>query len=175
VFRITVNDHIELELISKKHADDLFHLIDEHRSYLAKWLIWPNFTKTVDDYLGFVERSRIEFAKEESLVCVILYEGKAVGTAGYIDLNKNLEKGEIGYWLASDFQGKGIITQVTQALIDFGFEELGLSKVELATATENHKSQAVCERLGLTLEGVISHAERLNGILVAHNKYAVFK
>jgi ribosomal-protein-serine acetyltransferase len=175
VFRIPVNDRIELELISKKHADDLFQLIDEDRDYLAQWLVWPNFTKTVDDYLGFVERSRIEFAKEESLVCVILFNGKPVGTAGYIDLNKNLEKGEIGYWLASSFQGKGIITQVTEALIQYGFHELGLSKVEIATAVENHKSQAVCERLGLTLEGVVANAERLNGVLVAHNKYAMFK
>ncbi|WP_432454898.1 GNAT family N-acetyltransferase [Agarivorans sp. QJM3NY_29] len=65
------------------------------------------------------------------------------------------------------------MTRVCKKLIDIAFDELQMHKVEISAATENLASRAVCERLGLKLEGVISNAENLNGRIVDHAIYAL--
>jgi ribosomal-protein-serine acetyltransferase len=175
MFSINIDDVVSLELISYSRAEELYSIISRDREYLAQWLTWPKYISELSDYVGFIKRSLIEYANEETLVFSILYEGKAIGTAGFIDIQKDLEKGEIGYWIDSTYQGKGLATKVSKKLIDLGFEKLMLSKIEASVAVENTKSQKVCERSGMGVEGVLSHVERINGKLLSHKKYSVFK
>jgi len=53
------------------------------------------------------------------------------------------------------------------------FIELSMSKVEISAAVENQASRSVCERLGFTLEGIITRAENLNGRIVDHAVYGL--
>ncbi len=174
MFSIQVTNEIHLELISYDHSDALFSLIEIEREYLAQWLVWPKYISSKTDYDGFVKRSLTEYANEESLVLCIFYKGKPVGTAAFVNLQKDLEKGEIGYWIASSVQGNGIATQVSKKLIEIGFKKLGLSKIEVSVAVDNERSQAVCERLGMEIEGVISNVEKIGEKIFSHKKYALF-
>jgi ribosomal-protein-serine acetyltransferase len=48
-----------------------------------------------------------------------------------------------------------------------------MEKVQISAATQNKPSRAVCERLGFSLEGVITRAENLNGPVVDHAIYGL--
>jgi ribosomal-protein-serine acetyltransferase len=77
--------------------------------------------------------------------------------------------------LKESAQGHGIITRVCKKLIEIAFNELNIHKIEISAATENFASRAVCERLGMELEGIISNAENLNGRIVDHAIYGLHR
>lgn len=60
---------------------------------------------------------------------------------------------ELGYFLVKDKTGRGYATEAAQATIQFAFEQLNVSRVELQCAADNKASQRVAERCGFTLEG----------------------
>jgi [ribosomal protein S5]-alanine N-acetyltransferase len=73
-----------------------------------------------------------------------------MGLVGYVRFNKDHFRAEIGYMLHTPYQGKGILTEAAQAVVDYGFETLGLHSIEAIINSENTASQGVVERLGFT-------------------------
>src|ERR1700676_1523459 len=67
----------------------------------------------------------------------------------------------MGYWLAKSQTGGGLMTAAVKALIDEGFQQLELNRIQARVATDNHRSQAVCDRASLKKEGVLRQAEWL--------------
>ncbi len=80
---------------------------------------------------------------------------------------------EIGYWIASGFQGRGIVTDACRAVIDHAFEEWKLNRVEIHCATGNEKSCAIPKRLGFQLEGTEREAQLINGRYLDIEIYAM--
>ncbi len=64
-------------------------------------------------------------------------------------------RGEVGYFLAAGARGDGHATRAVQLICHWGFETLGLERIELLAATGNPASQAVAVRAGFTREAVL--------------------
>ncbi len=64
-------------------------------------------------------------------------------------------RGEVGYWLAQPARGRGHATRAVLAICRWGFEALGLERIDLHAATGNAASQRVAERCGFTREAVL--------------------
>lgn len=62
---------------------------------------------------------------------------------------------EIKYALLRDYWGQGYASEVSQALIDFGFSKLKLAKIIATVAPLNHASQRVLIKAGLVQERII--------------------
>ncbi|WP_347175250.1 GNAT family N-acetyltransferase [Polaribacter uvawellassae] len=82
----------------------------------------------------------------------IHFKNQIVGLISLIDVKRTIRtwtinKAELSYWIAKDFQGKGFATEASQAVIDFGFKELKLHKIIIAHAKENYQSSRICEKL----------------------------
>ncbi len=77
-----------------------------------------------------------------------------IGMAGLFLSNDKYKLGEIFYKFLPEFWGNGFATEVSKALIKFGFEELKLHKVEAGVATENIASIRVLEKSGMVREGL---------------------
>lgn len=161
MFSHKIDDDLSLKLIEGKDSEKIFELTEHSREYLREWLPWLDTTTKVDDTEAFIKMSLQGFVEGASLQTVILYHGQAVGLAGFNQINRANQTAYIGYWLAEDYQGNGIMTRVAQALTDYAFTELKLNKVEIRAAVENTKSRAVPERLGFVQEGTIRQAEWL--------------
>jgi ribosomal-protein-serine acetyltransferase len=65
----------------------------------------------------------------------------------------------MGYWLAEAQTGKGLMRAAVKELIDEGFQQLKLNRIQARVATDNRRSQAVCDRAGLKTEGVLRQSE----------------
>ena len=75
---------------------------------------------------------------------------------GSIDMHINrMLTGHVGYWLAAEARGRGLTADALLALSRWGFEELGLGRVELVTDPDNIASQRVAEKAGFTREGTL--------------------
>lgn len=175
LFKLRVDSEINLIFLTDKLADTLFNLVDSDREHLNGWLPWPPYTKSVEDTSFFIRNSVVAFAEGRSMVCAIEYKGEVVGVISYNKILRSLKKVEIGYWLSSKYQGKGIITRSVEYLTRYALDEMGMEKVEIAAATENAPSRRVCERLGFNLEGIIKNSENLHGRLVDLAIYGFYK
>jgi [ribosomal protein S5]-alanine N-acetyltransferase len=63
-------------------------------------------------------------------------------------------RAELGYWLGADAWGVGYATEAADALIDFGFRELGLERIYAQVLEGNEASCRVLDKLGMMNEGV---------------------
>ena len=70
---------------------------------------------------------------------------------------------EIGYILHPDYWGRGYVPEAARALIDLGFKDLGLHKIELTCFGYNVQSQRVAEKLGFTMEARIRDRKDAQG------------
>ena len=65
--------------------------------------------------------------------------------------------------LNPDYWGRSYVPEAARALIDLGFKDLGLHKIELTCFGYNVQSQRVAEKLGFTLEACIRDRKDAQG------------
>jgi ribosomal-protein-serine acetyltransferase len=172
---ILVNEEITLREMQEEDATRLYALLDENREYLRQFLGWVDANQSSDDVKSFIVSSKQIQQIRGGTNFAIWYCGNIVGVASlnYVDWS-NHHTG-IGYWLAADMQGRGIMTATVRRLIDYVFDELGLNRVEIRCAVENQKSRAIPERLGFAYEGTLRQAEWLYDRYVNHIVYGLLK
>lgn len=173
--KIPVNSQIHLELINDEHAPPIFEMVNQHRTYLREWLSFVDRMQTVDFAQHFVKGTMQRNQDGMEHAFVIYADGVMVGRIGIYKIDHQNKIGEIGYWVVEDYQGKGIVTASCQAIVKFGFEELGLNRLEIKCGTGNLKSQGIPKRLGFKMEGVLSEAEFLHGHYIDLNLYSLIK
>ena len=78
-----------------------------------------------------------------------------VGTAALHYWSPSSFRVELGLDLARSCWGKGYATEITRALIDLGFDSLGMHRIEIRCHPQNTASVAIASKLGFTLEGVL--------------------
>jgi ribosomal-protein-alanine N-acetyltransferase len=78
-----------------------------------------------------------------------------VGTCGYEVLSPYDKRGEIGYDLARAHWGQGVMKEALQAVIAYGFESLGLNRIQAYVLAENARSIALLRGLHFEVEGVL--------------------
>ena len=98
-----------------------------------------------------------------------------LGAGGFNDLNKELKKAEIGFWLLPEFWNRGYMQEAMPLICDYGFNELGLNKIEGIVESENLKCKRAIEKLEFTLESTGRNSEMKNGKLISLDTYIKLK
>lgn len=160
---LSINNVIHLELSAEKHAAALFNVIDNNREHLSAFLPWVGAMHHADNMAQYFKNcvALIEDKKEMSFV--IFYNNEPVGRIGLHYINMPNKTAAIGYWLSKNAQGHGIILQCCKKIIELGFNELGLHRLELKAAVKNTRSLAVPAKLNFKQEGIMREAEFVNG------------
>lgn len=79
-------------------------------------------------------------------------DGVLIGAVG-LNLTRAHRRAELGYWIAKSRWGQGIATEASQAVIAYGFDVLGLHRIDAHHFVENPASGAVMRKLGMQREG----------------------
>lgn len=79
---------------------------------------------------------------------------RLIGTCGFnaLELERG-RRGEVAYDLAAAFWGQGVMRQVLPAVLAFGFERIGLRRIEAMVTDGNVRSTRLLERLDFACEG----------------------
>lgn len=103
-----------------------------------------------------LERNRRLFENHAGLKWAITRRGddRLIGTCGHWRLLKEHNRSEIGYELAPELWGQGLMTEALRAILRYGFVEMQLHSTEAQTDPENRRSRILLERLGFQLDGV---------------------
>jgi ribosomal-protein-serine acetyltransferase len=160
---ITIDQNLRLELTAEKHAEGLFQALNSSRQQLSEFLPWVPNMQSVDDFKAYIKNCELFYQQRMEVSFVIIFNEQAVGRIGLHYLNLLNENAAIGYWLTESAQGQGVMIRSCKALINYGFKELGLHRIEIKAATSNLKSQAIPRKLGFQQEGVLRQAEKVNG------------
>jgi len=79
----------------------------------------------------------------------------------------------VGYWVASEVAGRGVMPTALALLVDHCFQTLGLHRVEANIRPENAASRRVVEKLGFREEGLHRRYLFIDGAWCDHLMYAV--
>jgi len=170
-----LNEDIVLRSYQMSDAPELIALIDNNRAYLRQFLPWLDQNHRVEDSEKFIQFTLDQLDQDLGFICGIFFQDKLVGSCGYHLVNKTNASVSLGYWLAQDMTGKGIITRCVKFLINYAFDQLKLNKVVIQVGETNLPSRAICEKLSLVNEGLERDAEILYGEYVNHIRYSVLK
>jgi RimJ/RimL family protein N-acetyltransferase len=80
--------------------------------------------------------------------------GRFLGAAGLNQRNRPHKFMNLGYWVRASCQGRGIAVRAARLVAAFGFEQVGLTRIEIVAAVENRASRRVAEKTGAVLEAV---------------------
>ena len=80
--------------------------------------------------------------------------GTLLGTCALWGINVQCRRAEIGFILGSQSWGRGYMHEALSALLDYGFNELDLNRVEAETDPRNERSARLLDRLGFSKEGL---------------------
>ena len=173
--KLIVDDNIELEITSQKFAPQLFEIIDRNRKGFSEFLSWVEQIQSIDNITEYLKNSE-QFNKEKKEISfIILFNKEAVGRIGIHHINLQNRLGAIGYWLDKAYEGKGIITKSCIKLINYGFQEANLNRIEIKACVTNYKSQAIPTRLNFKKEGILRQAELVNDEFIDLYIYSVLR
>ena len=129
---------------------------------VTEFLLWSPHVSVgyTRDYLAYVE-SRYASCEFYDWAVTLADTGKMIGTAGFTRIDCPHNSAEIGYVLNPEYHGMGIATEAASKLLEFGFNTLGLHRIEARYMEGNDASVAVMKKIGMSFEGY-----RRDGLLV---------
>jgi len=107
-------------------------------------------TKTIADAIKFINELNEYLVTNKSISWGITLKNgpKIIGTICLWNFSEDFKTAEVGYDLDPKFQRKGIMNEAMKKVVDFGFKELRLDKIEAFTHCKNENSKKLLEKNG---------------------------
>lgn len=137
--------------------EGLFEAVRESIPELGAWMFWCHPGYSRGESRAWLEKREGEWELGSSydFAMVDAESGRLLGGCGLNGVSRVHRMANLGYWVRTGATGRGIATGAARELARFGFEELGLSRIEVVVATGNTNSQRVAEKVGAVREGVL--------------------
>jgi RimJ/RimL family protein N-acetyltransferase len=81
----------------------------------------------------------------------------------------------MGYWLAEEYWGRGIMTGAVKQVIEYGFQTFDITRIFARPFSTNLASQRVLEKAGMKLEARFEKTLFKNGRFMDELVYSVLK
>mgnify|MGYP000035352282 CR=1 FL=1 len=98
---------------------------------------------------------------------------ETVGAVMYPNVRESDGLGELAYWILPEYQGAGYGREAVSLLLEYGFEELRLNRIQADCVATNEASSGLLESLGFTREGQFREAVFQNGRHVDVRRYGL--
>lgn len=159
--RIPVNREIELRTVAVAEFESVFSAVDQNRAHLREWLPWVDASKSARGYLDVIKYWQHDIDSGAGLPMGVYFKGEFIGMCGFNTIDNQSKRAQIGYWISKEFEGRGVVRKAVESLIDYGFSQLELNRIEIICGVENKRSRKLPESLEFTEEGVMKEYEFL--------------
>lgn len=160
---IIIDDALQLRSLQSTDAGELFEAVNSSREHLRPWMPWVDMTQKPEHSQQFIQQILHQQDAQEAMALGIFQNARLAGTVGMHGWDHHLKKANLGYWIAKEHEGKGLVLASMKSFIDFLFSKAGLNKVEIHYMLANERSASVARRLGFKVEGVIRQSYILHG------------
>lgn len=130
---------------------------------------------TLQDAKSFVE-SCVSNDETKQICRAIEVNNHVVGSIG-IFLGSDIygRSAEIGYWLAEEFWGMGIMSAAVKQICKEAFERFDIVRIFAEPLVHNIGSRKVLENAGFSIEGIMKNGVYKNGKIFDYCMYALLK
>jgi len=102
-------------------------------------------------------------------------DSKLIGIIGHYRIRWEHFRSEIGYMLLPEYQGKGIITEAIQLMVDYGFNQMKMHSLEAIIDPNNFASEKVLEKNNFKKEAHLIENEYFEGKFLDTVIYSLLK
>jgi ribosomal-protein-alanine N-acetyltransferase len=164
VYSLTTN-RLQLDLLNESHAKELWPYVSD--SAISEKMSWEAH-KTIDETIAFLRSVEESFKAGRAVSWGIRFEGKMIGVFSVISILRKhrsliFNKAELAYWLGPEYQGKGIMTEAGEKVLEFAFTKMNLHKIYVGFHEGNKGSKGLIERLKFPYSHMEKEAFMKNG------------
>ena len=143
---------------------------------VTRYVIWDTH-RTIEDSESFLHSTVERYKNAEAADWGIVRKenGRFIGGCGIVGWDLDHARAEMGYVLSREYWGQGLMPEAVRAMISFGFERMGLNRIEARCMTENVASARVMEKAGVTYEGTLRKREFIKGAYRDIKLYAILR
>lgn len=143
---VSADKQVTLKQFVSEDAREMFDLIDRNRDQLSQFgdetsSKYPTYESALVSITHPRNPNRLRFAIRDA-------QGVMVGSINLTPTEDNPQRGEIGYWMGKESEGKGYMGRAVEALTDYGFFTLGYQTIFGEVVVGNDKSVNVLSRAG---------------------------
>jgi len=174
-FRCFQKIETERLLIRRVYMSDAQDMYDYSRDEnVAQHVLWHahKSLRQSKEYIQFLQYKYSRGAAA-SYGIILRQSGKLIGTIGFMELRPDNASADIGYSLHKDYWNQGLMTEALQAMLHYGFMELGLNRIEAVHEVDNPSSGRVLEKAGMQYEGIVRNKFYNKGRFVDVKQYAI--
>jgi [ribosomal protein S5]-alanine N-acetyltransferase len=146
-------DRLVLRPLRETDAEALFAIFSDER--VMRYWSTPPWTSR-EPAQDMIAADLAQTTRDHLRLGIELVEsGLLLGTCSLFSINYTCRRAEVGYGLGSFAWGQGYMHEALQSLLEFGFGELDLNRIEADIDPRNSASARTLERLGFTKEGYL--------------------
>lgn len=155
-------ERLYLRRVVNEDVNEIFALRSDQE--VMKYIPRP-LLKTDEDALEHIAMIDEKIDSNEGINWAITLKGnpKLIGIIGHYRIRPEHFRAEIGYMLLPEFQGKGIISEAINEVVNYGFKVMQLHSIEAIIDPENFASEKVLQKNGFVKEAHLKENEYYDG------------
>jgi ribosomal-protein-alanine N-acetyltransferase len=152
IFPVLETARLRLRAVQPDDVADVFRIRADER--VMRYFGSPPIT-SLEEAARQIHGFATSFEERTGIRWAITWRGedRLLGTLGFWRIDKPHFRAEVGYDLAADCWGQGIMAEALGAVLTWGFTTMHLHSVEAQIDPANHGSRRVLEKCGFVQEG----------------------
>ena len=157
-----IGERVALRTFRDDHAPSLWNAVDSSREHLKRWMPWVNEHNSLEFSREYVRRMQAKWILREDMPMGIWHikDNQFLGATGLHRINWAIPTMEIGYWLRTEAEGMGYVTEAVKLIAGFAYRYLHAERVTIVCDSSNFRSASVPPRAGFVHETTMRHERR---------------
>ena len=147
-----------LRLRPWRHDDgaQLLEAVGESVDSVGRWLPWCHAGYGQDEAAAWISHCRSGWQSGQHFAFPLFdpNSGRLLGGVGLNQIEPVHRRANLGYWVRQSCQRQGLAAAAARLVARFGFERLGLIRIEIVILPDNRPSRATAERIGASFESI---------------------
>ena len=165
---------LRIRKLTMRDAQDIYRYSRDPE--VARHVLWEAH-RSIGDSRAYLRYMLRRYRAHEPASWGIEYAatGQIIGTIGFMWIQQDNASAEVGYSLSHDYWHRGIMTEALGAVIQYGFDELHLNRIEAQHEVTNPASGAVMRKCHMQKEGTLRSRLFNKGHYVDVDLYAILR
>lgn len=150
-FPVLETNRFILRQIIRQDVQDMFDFRSNENA--MKYISRP-IAKKLEDVLGVIDLMERLLESQQAINWGICYKenNKIIGTIAYMNIDKANSRAEIGYMLHPNYHRQGMMQEVLETIIQFGFQQFKLHSIYANVHPDNTASNSILLKNGFVKE-----------------------